>query len=419
MSNPSSEGCVVWRRWSAKRFTIRRDRTFPVVHSSTRKGHAMRTRSLVVRCCATVIPLAHLLIVISLFFPYAHYWGTTGWQELFPSPGRLSLDPLDPYYLSLIRDRALVVLIVLALPTFAAVAVFRSPTRMMGLLGVWISLPLTLLSCFVCANIVLDPFNGYTIRSSPAAWFPPLGFALSFTLCLVLALYLPLLRARQQAMSRPVHLEAGQHERAECVSHPNGVELPVHATRLRRRPRLAFLGLLCHLLIGLSLFFPYTELHDQYEGTITPTTGWQMLSEALQIRNIPAVHLGGWQTGTTAALVASLLLAALVLPVLIYLACLLPFPWKNGTADTKLRKSTYLSYLLTTLGFSLSSFVLGLSLFYRGGDLHDPFLTTDLAFVIPPAAFLLSLLCSTALIGYGLWLRPNEPPAFFSLFNRI
>src|SRR6266567_3012819 len=190
----------VWRRQSAKRFTIRRDRTFPIVHSSTRKGHTMRTRSLVVRCCATVILLAQLLIVISLFFPYAHYGGTTGWQELFPSPGTLSLDPLDPYYLSLIRVRAFVVLIVFALPVFAAVAVFRSPTRMMGLLGVWISLPLTLLSCFVCASIVLDPFNGYTIRSSPVVWFPPVGFALSFLSCIVLATYLPILRARQQSM---------------------------------------------------------------------------------------------------------------------------------------------------------------------------------------------------------------------------
>jgi hypothetical protein len=378
----------------------------------------MRTKSLVVRGPSIIILLAHVLIVISLFFPYAHYWGTNGWQELFPSPGALSLNPLDPYYLSLIRVRAFVVLIVFALPVIAAVAVFRSPTRIMGLLGVWISLPLTLLSCFVCASIVLDPFNGYTIRSSPAVWFPPVGFALSFLSCLVLALYLPLLRARQQSMDRLIHLEAGQHERAERVSHPNGVELPAHATRPRRWPRLAFLGLLCHLLIGLSLLFPYTELHDQYEGTITPTTGWQMLSKALQIQDIH-VLLGGWQSGIPAAFVASLLLAALVLPALIYLAFLLPFPWKNGTADTRLRKSIYISYLLTTIGFSLSSFVLGLSLIYRGGDLHDPFLTTNLAFVIPPAAFLLSLLCSTALLGYGLWLHPNEPPAFFSLFNRV
>jgi hypothetical protein len=372
----------------------------------------MRTRPLVVRCCATVIPVAHLLIVISLFFPYAHYWGTDGWQELFPSPGTLSLSPLDPYYLSLIRDRAFVVLIVFALPAFAAVAVFRSPRRMMGLLGVWISLPLPLLSFFVCASRVLAPFNAYVIRSSPAAWFPPVGFALSFICCLVLALYLPLLRAREQAMGRPFHLEASQHERAERVSHPNGVELPAHASRPRRWPGLAFLGLLCHLLIGLSLIFPYTELQDQYEGAITPTTGWQMLSKALQIQNIP-VFLGGWQSGIPAASVASLLLAALVLPALIYLAFLLPFPWKNGTADTRLRKSIYISYLLTAIGFSLSSVFLGLSLIYRGGDMHEPFLTTDLAFVIPPAAFLLSFLCSTALIGYGLRLRPNEPPAFF------
>src|SRR5260370_5066868 len=73
-SYPTIEGCAVWRRRSAERFTMRRDRTFPVVHSSTRKGHAMRTKSLVVRGPAMIILLAQLLIVISLFFPYAHYW---------------------------------------------------------------------------------------------------------------------------------------------------------------------------------------------------------------------------------------------------------------------------------------------------------------------------------------------------------
>ena len=348
----------------------------------------MRARPLLVRISAIIILLAHVLIVISLFFPYESFQASvsTGWQWFL---GELA--PLDLY--SIVSFDRLIV--ALALPPLASVAVFRSPTRMMGLLGVWISLPLTLFYCYIFVNTAID-YNGFLVRVSPAVWFPPVGFALSFISCLALVLYLPLLRSHSQerrTMSRPVHLEAGQHEGAERISHPDGGELPAYATRLSLRPHPASIGLLCHLLIGLSLLFPYMELIDGYEGgIISRMTGWQLLGNAFESQDV-------------FTLVSHLLLAALVLPlvlpVLIYLACLLPFPRKSDQREALLVKSTYLSYLLNTMGFSLSLVALALSLFYLSGDLHD-ILHTDVAFVIPPAAFLLSLLCSTVLLDARL-----------------
>jgi hypothetical protein len=95
-----------------------------------------------------------------------------------------------------------------------------------------------------------------------------------------------------------------------------------------------------------------------------------------------------------------LLLAAVVLPALFYLACLLPFPHKSEQREALLFKGAYLSYLLNTMGFSLSLTALALSLSFGafgGNDLYN-YSSTDVAFAIPPAPFLFSLLCSTVLL---------------------
>jgi hypothetical protein len=281
----------------------------------------MRTKPLLVRISAIIIPCAHVLIVISLFFPFAPFQESvsTGWQWFLRPSGLASLD-----LYSIVNFNMLIM--ALTLPPLASLAVFSSPTRMMGLLGVWISLPLTLFYYYVCVNTTID-YHGFLISVSPAVWFPPVGFALSFISCLALALSLPHLRTGAQerrAMRRPAHLEAGQHEGAERVSHPDGGELPAYVTRRSLRPYLAFIGLLRHLLIGLSLSFPYTELHDGYEGGLLGrTTGWQLLGTALQSQSIFSV-------------VALLLLAAVVLPAFIYLACLLPFPRKSDHREALL-----------------------------------------------------------------------------------
>ncbi len=342
----------------------------------------MRTRPLLVRISAIIILCAHVLIVISLFFPYPSFRAPvcTGWLwSLRCSTELVHFDSL---------------IVALALPPLASVAVFRSPSRMMGLLGVWISLPLTLFFYIGFASTAIA-YDGFPIVVSPTVWFTSVGFALSFISCLALALYLPFLRTGAQerrAMRRPAHLEAGQHEGEERVSHPDGGELPAYVTRRSLRPYLAFIGLLCHLLIGLSLSFPYTELYDGYEGGLLGrTTGWQVFGNVLRSHSILSYG-------------ALLLLAAVVLPALFYLASLLPFPRKSEHREALLFKGAYLSYLLNTIGFSLSLTALALSLSFGafgGADLHN-YSSTDVAFAIPPAPFLLSLLCSTVLLNSRL-----------------
>jgi hypothetical protein len=351
---------------------------------SSGKGSTYEDRLLLVRSSAIIILLAHVLIVISLFFPYESFQVAlcTGWQRLLQCPNPLV--PFDPYT---IRDLNRFI-VALALTSLASVAVLLSPSRMMGLIGVWISLPLTLFYYFFWEYTAL--YYHDHIGVSPAVWFPPVGFALSFLSCLALALYLPLLRARSQgrrATGRPDYLEAGQHEGAEQVSHLDGGELPAYATRRSLWPHPAFIVLLCYLLIGLSLWFPYIELDDGMEGGLLfGMTGWQILGNAFGPRNdfTRDSHL-----------------LPLVLPVLISLAGLLPFRRKSDHREALLFQSPYLSYLLNTMGFSLSLVVLALSLVYPGGDLHTV-LHTDVAFVVPPAAFLLSFLYSTVLLDSRL-----------------
>jgi hypothetical protein len=364
----------------------------------------MRNRSPLVRGCAIIIPLAHFLIFLSLFFPVQFPLQNPGeppcigWQWFFPCH---PLPSDQDFYLSHIMNYvviALIALIVLALPPLASVALFRSRWKMIGLLGLWISLPLTLGACLIFVEIARSAFTVH-LTASPATWLPPPGFALSFLACLILALRLPLIRARERAsvpVSRSVHLEPGQHERAERVSHPSGVRLSAPSSRWGLRLLFAFIGLLCHLVIGLSLFFTYTELYNPYEATTTLTTGWQFLDELLH-------------AGPLSAVLAILLLAALVLPAPIYLIYLLPFCWKSARTRTRLCSSVSLNRAMNIVGLSVSGVLLMLSLIFRGGDLHDPVQSTDLAFFVPPAAFLFSLLCSTVLRGYDVrWHKGRE-----------
>jgi hypothetical protein len=358
----------------------------------------MRNRSSLVQGCARIIALAHFLIFLSLFSPvqfplsYSENPPCIGWQLFFPS---CHLSPSDLHILyphgivvGFVRF-ALIALIVLALPPLASVAVFRPRSRMSGLIGLWISLPLTLGSCLFFVIEALPAFAALE-AASPATWFPPLGFALSFIACLVLALHQPLIR-----VSRPVHVELGQHERTEWASPLPGVGLPAHSTRGGFRLLFSFIGLLCHLGIGLSLFFTYIDTYNPYgsatspDETTTLTTGWQLLGEAFQAGIVP----------TTVAIV---LLAALVLPVPIYLMYLLPFSWRSDWINRQRFSSASLSRLLNIIGLSLSGVLLLLFFIFRGGDMHQPMNTTHLAFVVPPTAFLLSLLCSTVLISSGL-----------------
>ncbi len=174
----------------------------------------------------------------------------------------------------------------------------------------------------------------------------------------------------------------------------------------RQPARLALfagLGLICHLLIFLSLFLTYIEYFNIYSAADRgspvepiPNTGWQLLSEAFQPQTPQRVADMG--SPPLAAPLAVVLLVALILPALIYLALLLLLPisvtWKNSP----LRRGLVLGSWLNFIGLSLSGLWLLSS--NRPEDLHGPYQNVDLAFAIPPAAFLLSLICCGLLLGY-------------------
>ena len=166
----------------------------------------------------------------------------------------------------------------------------------------------------------------------------------------------------------------------------------------------ACLGLICHLLIFLSLFLTYIEYFNPYSATDRgspvepiPNTGWQLLSEAFQPQTSQRVADMPGPPPLFAPL-AVVLLVALILPALIYLALLLLLPisvkWKNPP----LRRGLVLGSWLNFIGLSLSGLWLLSS--NRPEDLHDPYQNVALAFAIPPAAFLLSLICCGILLGY-------------------
>jgi hypothetical protein len=151
----------------------------------------------------------------------------------------------------------------------------KSLTSCLYLVGTW--LPRFDIYQGYSPAVWLRPYLSF-LAASPAAWLPIPGFALSFLACLVLALRLPFIGAREQArvpVSRSLHLEAGQHASAARVASSSEAAA-AHATKRGSRPLFACIGLLCHLAIGLSLFFTYTDTF-----TYDLTTGWQLLGEAL------------------------------------------------------------------------------------------------------------------------------------------
>ncbi len=297
----------------------------------------------------------------------------------------------------------------LVFPPLASWVAFRFPVRMMSLVGVWISLCLTLVAGLFFSGLFWSPPALYSDGSSVLGLsladlvfrIPLFGFGLSFILCLVLAIRLPLIRAHEQAALRVSWLEglASIREASRERAHISEEETrPSRAGKDFRLPLFAFLGLLCHLLIFLSLFFTYIDYYDPYGDTVlpTPTTGWQLLAQAFQPQTSPRAAI----MPPLPAPLAIVLLTTLILPALIYLACLVLWPVKSELKDTRLRKSVYVCYLLNLIGLSLSSFYVMFSWLSHGGDLHDPVQDTSLAFAIPPIAFLLSLACSYLLVNH-------------------
>jgi hypothetical protein len=280
------------------------------------------------------------------------------------------------------------------------------------LLAVWFSLPSILVSFFLWMPNLLSFYsaNGFLIGPQLLYLVPTLGFGLSFMLCLVLAIRLPLIWAREQATLRvhwPDVLASMRDENSERFDFSEEETLPARAGKDFRLPILACCGLLCHLLIFLSLSFPYIDYVDpygyildsaRYRDAVQPiaTTGWQLLGEGFQPPTLPRAAI----LPPLSPPLAIAILAALILPALIYLACLLLLPVSGPWKDNRLRESIFLSNMFTLIGLGISSIWLLSSWFSYGGDLHDPFQDTDIAFAILPVAFLLSLICSRALLSY-------------------
>jgi hypothetical protein len=153
---------------------------------------------------------------------------------------------------------------------------------------------------------------------------------------------------------------------------------------------LAILGLLCHLLIFLSLFFPFADLYDPYVGLFRET-GWQVIGN----------------TG--------ILIPFLILPVFPYLACLLPIILKSKEKKELLQTFFSLSWPLNIIPFILFPFCVT----FKFGDFDKQTLSMDAAAGIPLAVFLLALFCSIALsILLSLLLRPGAGKDPSSIRNR-
>ena len=373
----------------------------------------MRAPSLLLRCCAIIIPLIHLVILSCLFYPLSN--GISTWQGDF----QYQINPavvgdygafIGVVFLALFQLGPLV------FPPLAAWVAFRFPTRLLSLVGLWISLAFTFMAClFFTWLLHLPPF--FSSRLPGLSLLPdlslaglitlilPLGFGLSSILCLALAIRLPLKPRSALRMSRAEALavmgtESGERSGLSAAGRPRALE----SLGLRLTIAASF-GLLCHLVIALSLFFPYVDYYDPYGQALGPTliTGWQLLGEPFQ----PAALRITTLMPPLSVPLAMGLLVTLILPALIYLVCLAPWPLKGERRDKGLRISVSIGYVLNLIGLSLSSCFVAFSLLWHGGDLHDPVQNTHLAFAVPPIAFLCSLACSSVLLNH---LRPRSGP---------
>jgi hypothetical protein len=365
----------------------------------------MRAPSLLLRCSSIILPLIHLVILSCLILGIC-----TGQVFLY------LLTP-DGVFIDVIVF-ALFQLGPLVLPPLAAWGAFRFPTRLLSLVGLWISPALTFMAClFYSWTLQVPPFflrmlpglsllpDG-SLASLITLILPliPLSFGLSSILCLALAIRLPLKPRSALRMSRAEALavmgtESGERSRLWAEGRPSALESLLGL----RLTIAASLGLLCHLVIALSLFFPYGNLYDPY-GSGGLITGWQLLGEPFQPA---ALRLTPLMPPLSVPLAMGLLVT-LILPALTYLVCLAPWPLKGERRDKGLRISVSSGYVLNLIGLSLSSCLVAFSLVWHGRGLYQSVQHTYLAFAVPPIAFLFSLACSYVLVNQ---LRPHAGPS--------
>lgn len=355
----------------------------------------MRKRPWLVRWSGALITVAYLAMFINYFFP-----GNWGWQvacQCSLSPEAMDLPILLPGMLI----SGFLTLALLVVPPLSAWLVARYPTSLVGLIGLWISLPLILLYLSYFGIVMLE-ISFYPRADLLLYVTPALVLILSFVFCLMLALILPRHWTTRLSASERERAGLGDEGRSE---HIDAAERGRTGLSLLQA-LLLLLALLAHVLIFVSLAFPYLVYGDSYSlQPETTSTGWQLLAQAF----LPRPGNRSFLMPAPSAPLVVLLLAVLILPMFFYLVSLVLVPFKRTLGDTLLRRSIYTAYVLAVSGLVLSSACLVIALLFHGGDAHDPYQITQRAFDIPPLAFLFTLLCCGILLSLSRRFPAREP----------
>ncbi|HEY3991889.1 MAG TPA: hypothetical protein VGM01_03310 [Ktedonobacteraceae bacterium] len=339
----------------------------------------MRPLLQAIRRYAIAISLVHLAVFASFFVPYLSDPQENLWQVLLPP-----WNELFAFSHAALIIIASIMFIPLIVPPVAAWVAVRSPLKLMGLVCIRVSLPLLFASWFfwsVLAVELYSPASGVQGALRLVLFAPVCGFALAFCLCLGLAGCLRRLKVQNTSFS----MSQSTQDENQLPGEGEKTAFPATSLLLPRLFVLTAFGLLCQVLVILSLFLPFTETYDPYKGVAFHITGWQTLG-----------------LGFPLALIMLLLLFIPLFPLfatLLYRSSLsLKFVQKN----TLLAESINVSYWLNMLCFILSSIILEYSLLFIGADFNKETRWLDAAFGIPSLAFLGALLCSGILRVYAL-----------------
>ncbi len=139
----------------------------------------MKAQSLLLRCCFITISLIYLVILASFFFPL--YNGISAWQRIFPVQTDPALVGSYSVFINVVSF-TLFLGVPLVLPPLAAWLALRFPTRMVSLVSLWISLPVTLIAYLVCSLFFEVPLFLPSPEHQPTTCLEP--GKLYSTLCL-------------------------------------------------------------------------------------------------------------------------------------------------------------------------------------------------------------------------------------------
>lgn len=340
----------------------------------------MKAPLLTPRFCAVAISLVHLAIFASLFVPYMADPRVSLWLALLPTLHGLFAFSRAPYTLA-----AFLMFVPLFLPLLAVWGAAKPATRLISLVGLWISQPLVCIALFFWSLLALELYTPSSVLHgllSCIPFVPPVGFVLSLLLCFVAARYVRRLLA-EKAVAPARNTQALRNE--EEVEYAGSQEIPpaVDVKRNQLLPGwmafgfLTFSGFLCQVLFIMSLFFPYITTYDPYADATWTITGWQMFG-----------------LNSFSAPIMIIVLLVPLLPALSVMVGRLPLSFLPVQKEHLLAGSITLSYWLNLLGFLLSGIVLANILLFIGTDFNKEIHWPAAVSVLPTSTFLLALLCS-------------------------